>query len=95
MTTTGMTTPASTTSPTVVGADPAPSAPDVTGVGVPHGQRTNEVFRQTFTFTDGYLHPGDEPGIGVELDTGLTASLPYLPAYLPFDRLKDGTVHDW
>ncbi len=60
-----------------------------------HGQRTNEVFRQTFTFTDGDLHPGEEPGIGVELDTDLAATLPYQPAYLPFNRLKDGTVHDW
>ena len=33
-----------------------------------HGDRTNEVFRQSFTFTDGHLHPGDEPGLGVELD---------------------------
>ncbi len=22
-----------------------------------HGPRTNQVFRQTFTFTDGFLHP--------------------------------------
>ena len=32
-----------------------------------HGAATNEVFRQSFTFTDGYLHPGDEPGLGVDL----------------------------
>ena len=30
--------------------------------------RTHEVFRPVFTFADGYLHPGDEPGLGVELD---------------------------
>ncbi len=60
-----------------------------------HGAMTNEVFRQTFTFTGGDLHPGDAPGIGVELDTDLAATLPYQQAYLPFNRLKDGTVHDW
>lgn len=60
-----------------------------------HGALTNEVFRQSFTFEDGYLHPGDEPGIGVELDVDAAARFPYQPAYLPFNRLKDGTVHDW
>ncbi|GAB3230747.1 D-galactonate dehydratase family protein [Micromonospora halotolerans] len=60
-----------------------------------HGPLTNEVFRQSFTFTDGYLHPGDRPGLGVELDEEAAARFPYQPAYLPFNRLKDGTVHDW
>ena len=62
---------------------------------MPHGPLTNEVFRQTYTFEDGYLHPGDEPGLGVELDEEAAARFPYEPAYLPFNRLKDGTVHDW
>jgi len=60
-----------------------------------HGELTNEVFRQSFTFADGYLHPGDQPGIGVELDEEAAARFPYVPAYLPYNRLKDGTVHDW
>ncbi|MEU8362825.1 D-mannonate dehydratase ManD [Nonomuraea sp. NPDC048882] len=60
-----------------------------------HGAATNEVFRQSFTFDDGYLHPGEQPGLGVELDEQAAARFPYQPAYLPFNRLKDGTVHDW
>jgi len=60
-----------------------------------HGSRTDEVFRQTFTFEDGYLHPGEVPGLGVEYDDAAAARYPYQPAYLPFNRLKDGTVHDW
>jgi mannonate dehydratase len=60
-----------------------------------HGALTGEVFRQTYTFEDGYLHPGEQPGIGVELDEEAAARFPYQPAYLPFNRLKDGTVHDW
>ncbi|HLU74772.1 MAG TPA: D-mannonate dehydratase ManD [Nonomuraea sp.] len=60
-----------------------------------HGAATNEVFRQSFTFTDGYLHPGEQPGLGVELDEEAAARFPYQQAYLPFSRLKDGTVHDW
>lgn len=60
-----------------------------------HGPLTDEVFRQSFTFTDGYLHPGEQPGLGVELDEQAAARFPYVAAYLPVNRLKDGTVHDW
>ena len=60
-----------------------------------HGARTDQVFRQSFTFTDGYLHPGDLPGLGVELDLAAAAAYPYERAYLPYNRLADGTVHDW
>jgi len=60
-----------------------------------HGARTDEVFRQSFTFEDGHLHPGDLPGLGVELDEAAAARFPYQRAYLPFNRLHDGTVHDW
>ncbi len=60
-----------------------------------HTALTDEVFRHAYTFTDGYLHPGEEPGIGVELDRELAAAHPYEPSYLPVNRLHDGTVHDW
>ncbi|SDU49829.1 D-mannonate dehydratase ManD [Jiangella alkaliphila] len=60
-----------------------------------HGARTDEVFHQTFTWKDGRLHPGDEPGLGVTLDTDEAGKYPYQRAYLPYNRLTDGTVHDW
>lgn len=63
-----------------------------------HGQRTNEVFEQSLTFNEvgpGQLHPGDKPGLGVELNTEAAAAHPYDQAYLPYNRLADGTVHDW
>lgn len=60
-----------------------------------HGEKTNQVFRQTFTWNDGLLHPGDEPGLGVTLDVDEAGKYPYEQAYLPFNRLADGTVHDW
>ncbi len=60
-----------------------------------HSPRTLEVFHTGYTFTDGLLHPGDAPGLGVELDEVLAARFPYSPAYLPVNRLADGTVHDW
>ena len=50
---------------------------------------------QSMTFKDGYLHPGDKPGLGVELDEEAAAAYPYQQAYLPYNRLRDGTVHDW
>jgi len=41
------------------------------------------------------LHPGETPGLGVELDADAAARFPYRPAYLPINRLRDGTMHDW
>jgi mannonate dehydratase len=60
-----------------------------------HGPLTNSVFEQTFTFADGMLHPGDQPGLGVSLDVDEAGKYPYQTAYLPYNRLADGTVHDW
>ena len=54
-----------------------------------------QVFEQSYTWTDGYLHPGDKPGLGVELDVDEAGKYPYEQAYLPYNRLLDGTVHDW
>jgi mannonate dehydratase len=62
---------------------------------MPHSDATNSVFQQTMSFRDGYLHPGDAPGLGVQLDEQAAASFPYEPAYLPVSRLHDGTMHDW
>jgi len=60
-----------------------------------HSPEANEVFQQSFTFTDGLLHPGEQPGLGVTLDVDEAGKYPYQAAYLPFNRLRDGTVHDW
>jgi mannonate dehydratase len=60
-----------------------------------HSAETLEVFRTSYTFEDGSLHPSDNPGLGVDLDTDAAARFPYEPAYLPVNRLTDGTVHDW
>jgi len=60
-----------------------------------HTALTNQSFRHGYTFEDGHLHPGEEPGLGIVLDEELAAANPYDPAYLPVNRLRDGTVHDW
>jgi mannonate dehydratase len=60
-----------------------------------HSESTNSVFHQSMSFRDGYLHPGDVPGLGVSLDEPAAARFPYEQAYLPVTRLRDGTIHDW
>ncbi|WP_158850976.1 D-mannonate dehydratase ManD [Saccharothrix deserti] len=60
-----------------------------------HTPATLEVFRTSYTFVDGLLHPSDTPGLGVELDLDAAERFPYRPAYLPVNRLADGTLHDW
>jgi mannonate dehydratase len=60
-----------------------------------HSEATNAVFQSGLSFEDGYLHPGDAPGLGVSLDEEAAARFPHEPAYLPVSRLRDGTIHDW
>lgn len=54
-----------------------------------------DVFRPEYTFADGSLVPAETPGLGVDYDEALAASFEYRRAYLPVNRLADGSVHDW
>ncbi|MHB1837279.1 MAG: D-mannonate dehydratase ManD [Solirubrobacteraceae bacterium] len=60
-----------------------------------HSEQTDAVFPHSYRFQDGYLHPGEEPGLGVGLDEELAAQFPYRPASLPVARRLDGSVHSW
>ncbi|MBN0038583.1 D-galactonate dehydratase family protein [Cellulosimicrobium cellulans] len=60
-----------------------------------YSEAAHEVFPHAWTYADGYLHPGDAPGIGVEVDEARAAKYPYEPAYLPVARRLDGTLTDW
>ncbi len=62
---------------------------------MPHTAETDAVFPHEYTFQDGFMHPGEAPGLGVDLDEALAAQYPYEPAYLPVNRRLDGTVHSW
>jgi mannonate dehydratase len=62
---------------------------------MPHSDETNRVFPHAYTFADGLMHPGDAPGLGVEIDEPLAATFPYQAAWLPIARRLDGTMHDW
>lgn len=60
-----------------------------------HTDLTNEVFPHAYTFKNGVMHPGEKPGLGVEIDEELAAKYEYKRAFLPVNRLEDGTMHDW
>lgn len=61
-----------------------------------HREPAGEVFHAGYSFADGYLHPAQTPGIGVEVDEAAAARFPYTePRYLPINRRRDGSIHDW
>jgi len=60
-----------------------------------HTEETDEVFPHQYHFSDGYLHPGEAAGHGVDIDEALAAKYPYKRAYLPVNRLEDGTLYNW
>src|SRR5207253_7811778 len=60
-----------------------------------HTPQTDSVFPHAYTYSDGALHPGEAPGLGVDIDEALAAKYPYRPAQLPVNRLEDGAVFNW
>ena len=60
-----------------------------------HTPETDAVFPHAYSFRDGYLHPGDAPGHGVDIDEKLAASYPYKASALPVNRLEDGSMWNW
>jgi mannonate dehydratase len=62
---------------------------------MPHTAETDQVFPHAYSFKDGFMHPGDAPGTGVDIDEKLASKYPYQRAYLPVNRKLDGTMHSW
>ena len=60
-----------------------------------HTDETDRVFPHHYRFENGTMHPGEAPGLGVEIDEALAAKYPYQRAYLPINRKLDGTMHSW
>jgi mannonate dehydratase len=60
-----------------------------------HTELTDKVFPHTYSLRNGYMHPGDAPGLGVDIDEDLAEQYPYQRAYLPVNRLEDGTMTNW
>jgi mannonate dehydratase len=60
-----------------------------------HTEETDKVFPHAYHFENGSMHPGDRPGLGVDIDEKLAVQYPYERAYLPINRKLDGTMHSW
>jgi mannonate dehydratase len=60
-----------------------------------HTEETDKVFPHAYSFRDGFMHPGDHPGLGIDIDESAAEKYPYQPAYLPINRKIDGTMHSW
>ena len=63
---------------------------------MPHSEQTDAVFPHNYRFEKGFMHCGETPGHGVQIDEKLAAKYPYQRAYLPVNRLaSDGSLWDW
>ena len=60
-----------------------------------HTETTDAVFPHAYSLHEGLMYPGDQPGLGVDIDEKLAKNYPYERAYLPINRLEDGTISDW
>jgi mannonate dehydratase len=60
-----------------------------------HTPETDAVFPHAYTFARGMMHPGDAPGLGVDIDEELAKGYEYQRAFLPVNRLEDGTMFNW
>lgn len=58
-------------------------------------EQTYEMFPRAWTYDRGFLHPGEAPGHGVDIDENIAKKYPYKRAYLPVNRLEDGTMWGW
>ena len=54
-----------------------------------------EAFTHDYYFEKGYLYVTDAPGLGVSLNEEVAKKYPYEQAYLPVNRLEDGTMFNW
>src|SRR6186713_2155082 len=52
-----------------------------------HTPETDAVFPHAYTFENGAMHPGDAPGLGVDIDEELAKGYEYNRAFLPVNRL--------
>ncbi len=57
---------------------------------MPHSEQMESIFKISYSFEDGFMHPGEVPGHGVDIDEKEAAKYPYKRAYLPVNRLEQG-----
>lgn len=62
---------------------------------MPHEAIVDEIFPHAYFYKNGYMYPGDKPGLGVDFDESAAKNFPYQRAYLPVNRKEDGTMYNW
>jgi mannonate dehydratase len=60
-----------------------------------HTDATYDVFPCGYRFESGFMYASGTPGLGVDIDEEKAKLYPYKRAYLPVNRLKDGTMFNW
>ncbi|SHF92008.1 mannonate dehydratase [Marinomonas polaris DSM 16579] len=60
-----------------------------------YSEKMLSVFNTNWRFENGYMHPSDKPGLGIEFNEVEAKKYPYQPASLPIARLEDGTLCNW
>ena len=56
---------------------------------------TDAVFPHAYSFADGHLHPGPRPGTASTSTRRGRRATPTSRGYLPVNRRRDGSMHDW
>ena len=52
-----------------------------------------DMFPTPCKLPDGYAHPSDAPGLGIDFNEELAKLFPYQPTYMPIIRRADETMH--
>ncbi len=60
-----------------------------------YSEVTEEAFPHEYYFEDGHLYLTEIPGLGVDFNEDFARKYPYEKAYLPVNRLEDGTMFNW
>ena len=60
-----------------------------------YSEKMLSVFNTNWQFENGYMHPSDKPGLGIDFNEAEAKKYPYQAASLPIARLEDGTLCNW
>ena len=62
---------------------------------MPHDALVDDVFPHDYYFDNGFMKLTGAPGLGVDIDEDMADKYPYQRAFLPVNRLEDGTMFNW
>ena len=64
-----------------------------TDFAAPGHAKLLDITGEPCRWEDGYAHPPEQPGLGMDIDEKEAAKYPYKPAYMPIVRRTDGAMH--